>query len=130
MTLRNPSGAGLSGSLRSLGANLLALIGNRAALIAVELQEEKTRAGQKLELEVLAALFLCMGLLLAAFFVVVLFWDTHRLIAAGGVALFYLGIGACALARLREARRNSPPPFAATLKEFMNDLRLLRGHDE
>ena len=130
MTPPNPFGTGLPGSLRALGATLLALVCTRAELIAIELQEEKERAGQKLVLVVLAALFLAMGLLLVAFLVVVLFWETHRMLSAGGITLLYLGIGGWALIRLREMSRNSPPPFAATMSEFANDLRQLRGRDE
>jgi uncharacterized membrane protein YqjE len=130
MTPTNALGTGLPGSLRALGAALLALVCARAELIAIELQEERVRAGQKLVLVVLAALFLSMGLLLAAFLVVVLSWETHRMLAAGGVTLLYLCIGGWALVRLREMSRNSPPPFAATMSEFANDLRLLRGRDE
>lgn len=130
MTPPNPLGAGLPGSLRGLGATLLALVCARAELIVIELQEEKERAGQKLVLVILAALFLTMGLLLAAFLVVVLFWETHRMLAAGSVTLLYLGIGGWALARLREMNHNSPLPFSVTMSEFANDLKLLRGHDE
>jgi uncharacterized membrane protein YqjE len=130
MTPPNPLGTGLSGSLRALGATLLALVGVRAELIAIELQEERERARQKLVFVAVAALFLAMGMLLAAFLVVVLFWETHRMLAAGGVTLLYLGIGGWALVRLREMSRNSPPPFAATMSEFANDLRLLGGRDE
>lgn len=130
MTPPNPLGSGLPGTLRALGATLLALVGARVELIAIELQEETERARQKLVLVVLAALFLAMGLLLAAFLVVVLFWETHRMLAAGGVTSLYLGIGGWALVRLREMSRNSAPPFAITISEFANDLRLLRGRDE
>jgi uncharacterized membrane protein YqjE len=130
MTPPNPLGTGLPGALRALGATLLALVCARVQLIAIELQEEKARAGQKLVLVVLAALFLAMGMLLAAFLVVVLFWDTHRMLAAGGVTLLYLGIGGWALVRLREMSHNSPPTLSATMGEFANDLRLLRGRDE
>jgi uncharacterized membrane protein YqjE len=130
MTPPDPVGSGLPGSLRALGANLLALVCARAELIAVELQEERARAAQKLVFVVLAALFLAMGMLLAALLAVVLFWDTHRTLAAAGVTLLYLGIGGWALARLRAMKRNSPPPFSATMSEFANDLRLLRGRDE
>jgi uncharacterized membrane protein YqjE len=130
MTSPNPLGTGLLGSLRALGATLPGLVCARAELIAVELQGERARAGQKLVLVVLAALFLAMGMLLAAFLVVVLFWDTHRMLAAGGVTLLYLGIGGWALVRLRAMNHNSPPPFSATMSEFANDLKLLRGRDE
>ncbi len=117
-------------SLRALGAALLALVCSRAGLIAVELQEERARAEQKLVLAALAALFIGLGLLLAALLVVILYWDTHRILAAGGVTLLYLGIGGWALLRLRQLSRNSPRPFAATIGEFENDLTLLRGHSE
>ena len=130
MTPPNPLGTGLPSALRALGATLLALVCARVKLIAVELQEERARAGQKLVMVVLAALFLAMGMLLAAFLVVVLFWDTHRMLAAGGVTLLYLGIGGWALVRLREMNHSSPPPFSATMSEFAGDLRLLRGCDE
>lgn len=125
-----PSVAGLPDSLRALGATLLALVCARAELIAVELQEERLRARQKLVLVVVAALFLAMGMLLAAFLVVLLFWDTQRMLAASGVTLLYLGIGAWAWLRLREMNHNSTPPFAATMNEFAHDLQLLRGQGE
>jgi len=60
----------------------------------------------------------------------VLFWDTHRVLAAAGVSLLYLGIGAWALLRLRQVSHDSPQPFAATMGEFANDLRSLQGHHE
>jgi uncharacterized membrane protein YqjE len=130
MTPPNAPGDGLRGSLRALGMDFLALACARAELISVELQEERARAEQKLVLGTIAALFLGIGLLLAALLVVVLFWDSHRALAASGVALLYLGIGGWALLRLRKITRDSPPPFSATMSEFENDLRLLRGRDE
>jgi uncharacterized membrane protein YqjE len=77
-----------------------------------------------------AAVFLGLGLLLVAFFVVVLFWETHRIAATAAVTLVYLGIGAGALTRLREKARASPPPFEATLAEFAKDMEMLKGRDE
>jgi uncharacterized membrane protein YqjE len=117
-------------SLRALGATLLKLVWARAELIAVEFEEEKERAAQKFILLAVAALFLALGLLLTAMAVVVIFWDTYRTLAACGVAVLYLGIGAWALLRLRELGRNSPPPFSATIDEFARDLKMLRGRDE
>jgi uncharacterized membrane protein YqjE len=130
MAAREPPGTGLPRSLRALGANLMELVWARAELIGVEWQEEKERASQKLILIGVAALFLASGLLFAGALVIVLFWDTHRELAAGGVTLLYLGIGAWAVLRLREMSRTSPPPFAATRGEFANDFKLMRGHDE
>ena len=117
-------------SLRALGATLLALIGTRAELLVVELREEGERRKEMLVLAGVAAVFLALGLLLVAFFVVVLFWDTHRVIAAAAVTLTYLAIGAGALARLRQKAHSSPPPFEATLAEFAKDLEMLKRRDD
>ncbi len=115
---------------RALGGSVLALVRARLELAGIELREEKERGKRALVLGLVAALFLGMGLLLLAFLVVVLFWDTHRLLAIGAVTLAYLGIGIGAAVRLRAAVRDSPPPFSATLAEFRNDLDMIRGHDE
>jgi uncharacterized membrane protein YqjE len=120
----------LPDSLRALGADFLALVCARGELAVVELQEEKARAERKFIYLALAALFLAAGMLLASLFVVVLFWDTHRALAAGGVSLLHLGIGCWALLRIREMNRNSQPPFSATMGEFAHDLGLLRARGE
>lgn len=117
-------------SLRALGATFLALVSTRAELVVVELREEAERKKEMLVLAGVAAVFLALGLLLVAFFVVVVFWDTHRVVAAAAVTLVYLGIGAGALARLRQKSRASPPPFEATLAELAKDLEMMKGRDE
>lgn len=124
------SGTGPVASLRALGATLLELIGTRAELALVELREEGERRKEMLVPALAGALFLGLGLLLAALFVVALFWDAHRLAAIGGVTLLYLGIAAFAFVRLREKLRSSPPPFEASLGELAADRELLRGRGE
>ncbi len=124
------SGDGPASSLRALGATLLELVGSRIELAVVELREEGERRKGMLALVLVGALFLALGLLLAAAFVVVLFWDEHRLLALGGVTLLYLGIAATAFARLRRKARESPPPFAATLAELERDRQMLQGRHE
>jgi uncharacterized membrane protein YqjE len=93
----------------------------------VELREQGERRKDELALAVAGGVFLALALLLAALFVVALFWDTHRLAALGAVTLLYLGIAAFAFARLREELRSSPPPFEATLRELAADRELLLG---
>lgn len=124
------TGTGPTASLRSLGATLVALIGARVELLVLELREEGERRKELLVLAAVGGLFLALGLLLAAFFVVVLFWDSHRLAAIGAITLLYLGVAAWAFLRLKEKVRKSPPPFEATLAEFASDLEVLRGRGE
>jgi uncharacterized membrane protein YqjE len=125
---RAPSGP--LDSLRALGATLADAAGTRIELALVEFREASERRKEQLVLAVTGAVFLLMGLLLAAFFVVVFFWDTHRLLAIGGVTILYLGIAGWAFLALRGKLRDAPPPFEATLRELKADGEMLRGRHE
>jgi uncharacterized membrane protein YqjE len=117
-------------SLRALAATLYDAAGTRVELALVELREQGERRRELLVLAFVGGVFLAMGLLLAAFFVVVLFWDTYRIAAIAGVTLLYLGVGAAALLRMRAKARAMPPPFEATLRELAADREMLRGKRE
>lgn len=124
------AGSGPVASLRALGATLLELVGSRIELAVVELREESARRKGMLALAVVGALFVALGLLLVAGFIVLLFWDTHRLAALGAVTLVYLGIAAYCFMRLRREQLAARPPFEATLRELAADLRMLGGRHE
>jgi uncharacterized membrane protein YqjE len=117
-------------SLRRLGAALLQLLGTRAELAIVELREEGERRKEMLLLALAAALFFALALLCASFMAVVIFWDTHRILALAGVTLFHAAVGAWALLRLRTRERTGPRPFEATLAELARDRELLGGARE
>jgi uncharacterized membrane protein YqjE len=127
-----PSGAdrGPLDSLRGLGATFVALVRTRIELALVELREEGERRKEMLVLGVIAGVFLSLALLLVAFLVVVLFWDTYRIAAIAGVTLAYLGVGVGALFKLKHRIRTSPPPFESTLSELARDVEALRGRHE
>ena len=125
---RAPEGA--FDSLRALGATLFDAAGTRIELALVELREQGEHRKQLVVLAVTGAVFLVMALLLAAFFVVVLFWDTYRLAAIGAVTLLYLAIAAAAFLRLRARAQAMPAPFEATLRELAADRDMLREWNE
>lgn len=125
-----PAGDGAIASVRALGATFLALLGARAELVGIELKEEAQKRKQLLTLLLFAALFLACALLLAAVFVVVLFWETHRLEAIAAVTIVYAAIGSWSLLRFRAILRDSPPAFSATLAEFRKDIEMIQGSDE
>ncbi len=116
--------------MRALAATLLDILGTRAQLALVELREEGERRKQMLVLAVAAGLFFTLALLLATLFVVVLFWDSHRLLAVGAATLVYVLAGAWALGVMRHRARTAPPPFEATLRELATDRDLLGGRHE
>ena len=117
-------------SLRALAASFLGLVRTRVELAIVELQEEGERKKAVLVLAATAGVFLTLGALLFAIFIIVCFWDTHRVAAAGVMTLLYLAIGAYSLMRLKQSAAASPPPFAATLEELKRDVDALRGANE
>jgi uncharacterized membrane protein YqjE len=115
------SGRGLRGALAELGTSLLGLAHTRLELVAVEFGEVRERTVAQLVLLLAAILSFAFALLAASTLVVVVFWDTHPIVALCAVALAYLLIGLFSLWRLSVRRQTDAPPFAATLAEFERD---------
>ncbi len=112
---------GLFDSLRTLLATLLATVHTRGELLQVELEEERLRVAGIAIVAVAAAFFLALAVLLFSFFLILLFWDTHRVLVSGLLGLGYLVIGiACALIARRRSRVKSRL-FAASLAELAKD---------
>lgn len=122
--------SGPAASLRSLGVTLVDALGTRAELAVVELREAGERGKEMIGLALICAIFAHAGLLVAAFLVVVIFWDTHRVGALVAVAAVYLAVAAYSYAKLRDVQRDGPPLLDATLRELQADRDLLRGKDE
>jgi len=121
------STGGLRGALARLGASALALVRTRLELAALEFSEEHERKKSWALLVGVAAVAFGFAMLAASAFVVVLFWDTHRLPALAGLVIVYLLTGLVALWRLDVRQRTDPPPFAATLAELERDRQWLAG---
>ena len=116
-----PAKPGLLASLRKLGSTLVAILHTRFELFAKELERERIRVMRLLLIGVVALFFFCLGVVTLTLFVIVIFWDTHRLIAIGAVTAVYLGIAAgLALYAKGEAGRGARP-FASTIAEFRKD---------
>ena len=116
---------GLRGATAQLGASLLAIFRTRLELATVEFSEERERTQDRLVLLAVIIVGFAFALLAASAFVVVLFWDTYRLPALAGAALFYAAIGAWAVWKLNAGRHGDPGPFAATLAELERDYEIL-----
>jgi uncharacterized membrane protein YqjE len=112
---------GLLQSLRSLLATLLALAQTRMELLTTELQEEVQRMAGMLMWGLTALLTGILGLLLAGLTVVVLYWDSHRVLAALAVTAFFVCASATAGGVLWLKLRRRPPFLHATLSELGKD---------
>lgn len=121
--------AGPAASVYSAGRGvltaLLGLIETRLALFALELEEERERLVQIGIVAGIALVCAALAIGCTALFVIVLFWDTHRLLAIAGVGgAGLLGLGLCLL---WIAKRGRHPLLIATRTELAADLDRLRG---
>lgn len=97
------------------------MLHSRAELLTLELERERLRVTRLVLLAVAAVFFLLLGALTATFFIIALYWDSHRLLASGFLAALYALIGiAIALYARREAAR-SPRLFSSTVAELKKD---------
>jgi uncharacterized membrane protein YqjE len=115
------AGGGLMDSVRRLAATAVGLVETRLEIVVTELEEEKLRLRQMLILGVVAGFCLGVAALLAVMLVVVLFWDTHRLAAIGGLLVLFLGGGAVAAMALWRQTGAHARLFDTTLSELRKD---------
>jgi uncharacterized membrane protein YqjE len=77
-----------------------------------------------------AVFMLSFAVLGVATWVVVYFWDTHRLEAIAGITLIFALAGGFLLWRNAALERQSPKPFSATLAELSKDRSWMMGRDD
>jgi uncharacterized membrane protein YqjE len=115
------SRGGLFASLRGLAATGLALLQTRLELLAVEVQEEKTRALSLAAYSVAAVILLSAGVVFLAVLVTVLLWDGNRLLALGVFSTLFLGGGFICLLAARRLARTPSSLFVGSLAELVKD---------
>jgi uncharacterized membrane protein YqjE len=109
-----------------IASTLAAMVGTRLELAAVEFQEDARRLLGYLAWSLLAAFLAAGAVMLAALFVILLFWDSYRLQAVAGMAaLLALGAGLI-LMSVRAKLDAQTPLFAATLAELRKDVEYVR----
>jgi uncharacterized membrane protein YqjE len=111
-----------------IAATLVAMVGTRLELAAVEFQEDARRLLGYLAWTLLAVFLAAGSTMLVALFVIVIFWDTYRLPAVAAMAVLF-GLGAAViLMKVRSGLNAQAPLFAATLAELRSDVAAIRGH--
>ena len=112
---------GLRAAAAQLAGTLLGLGRTRLELAAVEFEEARARAAERLVLVLVAGLCFALVVLAASLLVVALFWDTHRIAALCALTIVYALLGLVALWRIALQRKTEKPAFAATLAELERD---------
>ena len=119
---------GLLASLRTLGASLAGIFHTRIELLAREFELERLRITRLFLYGIGASFFFLLGAMTLTLLIIVLFWDSHRLIAIGSLVLLYFA-AAIGLARIawRQITRGARP-FAASVAELRKDRERLASH--
>ena len=108
-------------SLQRLLTTLLDIVQTRVAIVTTEYEEERERIRELVVFGLGAMFFVSLGIVLLTLFVVMLFWETHRLYVIGGFAVLYLGLGVVTGISLRHRLKSRPRLFATTLTELSKD---------
>ncbi|HXU94473.1 MAG TPA: phage holin family protein [Gallionella sp.] len=124
------AGEGLLESAKRLLCTLTSIVSTRLELLANELQEERLRLTQMLFFALAALFCFGMGILLLTVFIVVLFWDDHRLAVLGGLTALFFASGGLMALLLRSRAQAKPRLFSASLGELAKDRAHLEASRE
>ena len=116
---------GLLDSLTVLAGSLVSSAHTRLELLSIDLEEDRIHLLSVVLLSLAALFSLVVGVVLVAILLVVIFWESHRLLALGSLAGFFLvaGLVACGFA-VRKAK-TKPRLFTASLLELFKDSQQL-----
>ncbi|HNV88757.1 MAG TPA: phage holin family protein [Methylotenera sp.] len=112
---------GLLDSLAAFASTLVDVVYTRLELLSTDLEEDRERLFSLVALYLAAMFFFAVGLVLAAIFLVVAFWETHRLVALGLLAGLFLLAGALAGGFAIHMTKTKPKLFSASLLELLKD---------
>lgn len=121
MAEESHASGGLFDSLKTLSISLVGIVHTRLELLSTDIAEEREHLITLLVLVLLALFCLGVGVVLLAMLIVVAFWDSHRLLALGGVTGVFLIASAGMAWFAMHKTRTRPRLFAASLAELSKD---------
>lgn len=112
---------GLFESLKTLSSCLVGIVHTRLELLSTDIAEEREHLVLLLVMTLVALFCLGVGIVLLAILIALAFWESHRLMALGGLTGIFLatGVGAGWLAVHKAGTR--PRLFDASLAELFKD---------
>lgn len=112
---------GLLTSLKNLTVTLIAIIHTRLELLSTDLEEGRERFISLLAIAFVSLFSLCFGAVLLTILIVVVFWDTHRLLVLGSLTGLFLLVGAVLGSIVVRRLKSMPRMFEASLAELIKD---------
>jgi len=118
------------GSLKRLLSTLLTIATTRLELLANELQEERLRLTQMVVMGLFALFCAGLGILFLSVFIMVLFWDDHRLASSGLLSILFFSLTGIMAILLRNKAKSGSKLFSASLAELARDKQQLEADHE
>lgn len=114
-------GKGLLNSMTTLVGSLVNIVYTRLELLSTDLEEDRQHLLSLVILSLVALFSLVIGVVLVAILLVVIFWDTHRLLALTSLAGLFLMTGLITCGFVLRKTRTKPRLFLASLLELLKD---------
>ena len=114
-------------SLRKLATTFVAVIETRLEIVASEIDEARVRLARIAVLAAVAGFCVAVAVNLLVLLIVVVFWDTNRLLAIGVLAGVFAAAAIAAALMLWWAMTRRPRLLSATLAELRKDRAKLEG---
>ena len=127
---QTPPRPGLFSSIKKLGTTLLEIVSTRLELLVVELEEERAWLGALLIWTLLGLFCAALASVLIALFVVVYFWDTHRLEAFAAVTLVFIFGAVFSWRTVMNKIKTKPRLFSSSFAAMSKDIEQLRPDHE
>lgn len=115
------SSKGLLDSLTVLAGSLVSIARTRLELLSIDLEEDRIHLLSVVLLSLAALFSLVVGVVLVAILLVVIFWESHRLLVLGSLAVFFLVTGLVACGFAVHKTKTKPRLFTASLLELFKD---------
>jgi uncharacterized membrane protein YqjE len=115
-----PTDGGMFSGVARLFKTLRDVAENRLELFLIELEEERIRLFDALLLLAIGIVCVLMTLVMVTLMVVVIFWDTHRLLVLTLVTAAYAVAAVAAIVKLR-SRLQRGRAFSVTLEQIKKD---------
>lgn len=118
-------GRGLFESLSVFAATLVAIVQTRLELLSIDLEEEREHLFSIMLLALVAVFLLGIGVVLAAILLVVIYWETHRILVLTILTVLFLLVGIATGAYALYKVRTKPRLFSSSLSELQKDSQQL-----
>jgi uncharacterized membrane protein YqjE len=118
---------GLLEPVRAAARTMVELLQTRLSVFANDVEQQGATIANVVVLSAIAGFCAGVAVLLASIFLVVVFWDSHRLLTLGLLTGFFGMAAVAAVFAVRSALSGRPRAFSDTLAELQNDSEALKA---